>query len=113
MRAPSIAKCSAMERPRPVPPPLRKIARPLSISCWNTRHRPGVRIDGSKCSGILVYRRNDRTKFWKNRRLSNEWMQDNYERLALEDGGNGTAHGFRILGSEEIVGRKFLAQLAQ
>src|SRR6202163_2293080 len=36
-----------------------------------------------------------------------------YERLPLNDCGDGTAHSFGILGSEEIVGRKFFGQLAQ
>src|ERR1700730_9401282 len=34
-RAPRLAKCNAMERPRPVPPPVRKIFLDFSRSDWN------------------------------------------------------------------------------
>src|ERR1700730_218442 len=58
MRAPNIAKCRAIERPRPVPPPVKKIARSFNKSCWNTVHRPRfasavvLRLRGN---GILVH----------------------------------------------------------
>src|ERR1700730_16032672 len=34
-RAPRLAKCTAMERPRPVPPPVRKTPFDFSRSDWN------------------------------------------------------------------------------
>src|ERR1700731_4507394 len=45
--------------------------------------------------------------------MCEEWMREIYERLPFNDRGDRAAHGFRILGGEEIVGRKFFGQLAQ
>src|SRR5882672_1913259 len=42
-----------MERPRPVPPPLRKIARSFRRSLWNTWHHLFRKIRGPPARGIV------------------------------------------------------------
>src|SRR5580704_8473511 len=122
--APSLAKWTAIERPRPVPPPLMKIARPLNISGWNIVHRLATTLiewtflcfvfRGSlRAMTRIRDLLDDRFSGLRCKGGANCRTPRGHLRRGFHFGGYGTSHGLRIFGGVSGIGRKFLRQLKQ
>src|SRR5260370_35834471 len=109
MRAPSPANRKAIDRPRPVPPPVRNTARPFNKSLLNTFHHLSQGTD--RASAILVYSRLCADDLFETR-LGVGWKARK-QALRTQLRWNGPAHRFRILGGVQGTFGKFIAQFTQ
>src|SRR5881394_1530736 len=97
-----------MERPSPVPPPVRKMARPLSKSRSNTFHRLDERI-GKRTR--LAWDSNATVTI--TRLFFGGSARQGGTNLGMHRWGYGPGHGFSMLDGVLLAFRKFLTELVE